>query len=318
MINEFEEIEDILIEGNKKYQWKIVQEEETTKINDSIPKYPILILTCMDPRIDVHRIFQLKPGDVFVLKNAGNVYTEDVLRSVLIAIHEYNIKYIVILGHIDCGLKKIRLGVLRSKLNDSAIKMIGRYSRAVYLDLQKFFKTFNDEINNIENQLQKFRNARELPTNIEIKGMLYDPNSGWVFEEKMFRKYSVYENFAKDYRKILKAKQFELIDYLEKIEDEIISGDVLQELEEPEIIDEHGEVPQVGGEMKDQEPFNVDVLEERTSKTSSFDDYNFDFEQFQNKSIPMPTLQIPKIYIHIPKIKVYVPVLYKKKSLKSE
>ena len=318
MINKFEEIEDLLIEGNKKYQWKIVQEEETPKIDGPIPKYPVLILTCMDPRIDVHRIFQLKPGDVFVLRNAGNVYTEDVLRSVLIAIHEYNIKYIVILGHIDCGLKKIRLDDLKDKLNDSAIKMIGRYGRAVYLDLQKFFKTFNDEINNIENQLQKFRNAKELPTNIEIKGMLYDPNSGWVFEEKVFREYSVYENFAKDYRKILKAKQFELIDYLEKIEDEIISGDVLQELEEPEIIGEHGEVPQVGGEINDQEPFNVDVLEERTSKTSSFDDHNFDFEQFQNKSIQMPTLQIPKIYIHIPKIKVYVPVLYKKKSLKSK
>ncbi len=318
MISEFEDLEDLLIEGNKKYQWKIVQEEETPKIDGPIPKYPVLILTCMNPSIDVYRIFQLKPGDVFVLRNAGNVYTEDVLRSVLIAIHEYNIKYIVILGHIDCGLKKIRLGVLKDKLNDSAIKKIGRYGTNFYLELQKFFKTFIDEIKNIENQLQKFRNAKELPTNIEIKGMLYDPNSGWVFEEKVFRKYSVYENFAKDYRKILKAKQFELIDYLEKIEDEIISGDVLQELEEPEIIDEDGEVPQVGGEMNDQEPFNVDVLEERTSKTSSFDDHNFDFEQFQNKSIPMPTLQIPKIYIHIPKIKVYVPVLYKKKSLKSE
>jgi len=318
LINEFEEIEVLLIEGNKKFQWKIVQEEETPKIDGPIPKYPVLILTCMDPRIDVHRIFQLKPGDVFVLRNAGNIYTEDVLRSVLIAIHEYNIKYIIILGHIDCCLKKIRLSELKDKLNDSAIKKIGRYGTNFYLELQKFFKTFRDEIKNIENQLLKFRNAKELPINIKIKGMLYAPYSGWVFEEKVFRKYSVYENFAKDYRKILKAKQFELVDYLEKIEDEIISGDALQKLEEPEIIDEHGELPQVEGEINAQEHFNVDVLEERTSKPSSFDDHNFDFQQFQNKSIPMPTLQIPKIYIHIPKVKVYVPVLYKKKSLKSE
>ncbi len=318
MIDEFEEIEDLLIEGNKKYQWKIVQEEETPKIDNPIPKYPVLILTCMDPRIDVYRIFQLKPGDVFVLRNAGNVYTEDVLRSVLIAIHEFNIKYIIILGHIDCSLKKIRLGELKDKLNDSAIKKIGRYGTNFYLELQKFFKTFIDEIKNIENQLQKFRNAKELPSNIKIKGMLYAPYSGWVFEEKVFRKYSVYENFVKDYRKILKAKQFELVDYLEKIEDEIINGDVLQKLEEPEIIDEHGELPQAEGEINELEAFNVDILEEKTIKTSSFDDHNFDFQQFQNKLIIMPTLQIPKIYIHIPKIKVYVPVLYKKKSLKSE
>ena len=315
MINEFEEIEDLLIEGNKKYQWKIVQEEETPKINDPIPKYPVLILTCMDPRIDVHRIFQLKPGDVFVLRNAGNVYTQDVLRSVLIAIHEYNIKYIVILGHIDCGLKKIRLGELKDKLNDSAIKKIGRYGTNFYQELQKYFKTFIDEIKNIENQLYKFKNTRELPTNIEIKGMLYDPNTGWVFEEKVLRKHSFYKSFAKDYRKILKGKQFELINYLEKIEDEIINGDVLQKSEESEIISEHGEEPPVGEVINGEEPSNVDVLEERTS---SFDDHNFDFERFQNKSIPMPTLQIPKIYIHIPRIKVYVPVVYKKKSIKSE
>jgi len=320
-MNEFEEIEDLLIEGNKKYQWKRVQGEETTKISGPFPKYPVLILTCMNPRIDVHRIFQLKPGDVFILRNSGYVYTEDVFRSVLIAIHEYNIKYIVILGHINCGLKKIHLGELKSKLNDLVIKKIGRYGTNFYQELQKYFKTSIcgnkiPQIKKIENLLLKFRSARELPPSIEVKGMFYDPNTGWVFEEKVLRKHSFYESFAKDYQKILKAKQFELIDCLEKIEDEIISEDLLQELEESEIISEHGELPQVGGEINDQEPLNVEVVEEGTSKTSSFDDYNFDFEKFQNKSIPMPTLKIPKIYI--PKNKVYVPVLYKKKSRKSE
>lgn len=316
MINEFEDLENLLIEGNKKYQWKIVQEEETSEINDPIPKYPVLILTCMSPRIDVHRIFQLKPGDVFILRNAGNVYTEDVLRSVLIAIHEYSIKNIVILGHIDCGLKKIRLGDLKDKLIDSAVKKIGRYGTNFFLELQKFFKTFIDEIKNIQNQVQNFRNSREIPSDMKIMGMLYDPNTGWVFTDEELRRYSNYGNFTKDYRNILQAKKLELVDYLERIEDEIISGDIQQDLEESEIIGEQGEVPQVGGEINDQEPFNVDVLEERTSETSSFDDHNFDFKQFQNKSIQMPTLQIPKIYI--PKIKVHIPILYNKKSLKSE
>jgi len=283
LINEFEEIEVLLIEGNKKFQWKIVQEEETPKIDGPIPKYPVLILTCMDPRIDVHRIFQLKPGDVFVLRNAGNIYTEDVLRSVLIAIHEYNIKYIIILGHIDCCLKKIRLSELKDKLNDSAIKKIGRYGTNFYLELQKFFKTFRDEIKNIENQLLKFRNAKELPINIKIKGMLYAPYSGWVFEEKVFRKYSVYENFAKDYRKILKAKQFELVDYLEKIEDEIISGDALQKLEEPEIIDEHGELPQVEGEINAQELVNLLLLMIITLTSNSFKTNQFQCQHYKSQ-----------------------------------
>ena len=80
------DIEKTLIEGNLRFQWKITQDLENLEVEEKIPKYPVLILTCMDPKIDIHRIFQLKPGDVFVLRNAGNVYTQDMLRSILISI----------------------------------------------------------------------------------------------------------------------------------------------------------------------------------------------------------------------------------------
>ncbi len=106
-----------LIEGNNQYQWEILDEKESIKIEGRIPKYPILILTCMDPRIDVHRIFQLNPGDIFVLRNAGNQYSEDMLRSILIAVHEYSVRYIIILGHLDCGMKKVNLDDLRNKIS---------------------------------------------------------------------------------------------------------------------------------------------------------------------------------------------------------
>ncbi|MHA1235913.1 MAG: beta-class carbonic anhydrase [Promethearchaeota archaeon] len=188
MNEQFEEIKQILIEGNKQYQWKIIQEEESNQLEDRIPKYPVLILTCMDPRIDVYRIFQLKLGDIFVLRNAGNVYTEDVLRSVLVAIHKYNIQYIVVLGHLDCGMKKLRLQDLTNKLTDSAIKKIGISGTNFYLELLKFFKAFTDEIKNIENQVYKFKNAREIPTDIRIMGMLYDPNTGWVFRNEELKR----------------------------------------------------------------------------------------------------------------------------------
>jgi len=310
LINKFEEIEDILIEGNKKYQWKIVQEEETPKINGPIPKYPVLILTCMNPRIDVHRIFQLKPGNVFVLRNAGNIFTEDVLRSVLIAIHEYNIKYIVILGHIDCGLKKIRLGDLKDKLNDSAIKKIGRYGTNFYLELQKFFKTFIDEVKNIQNQVQNFRNAREIPSDMKIMGMLYDPNTGWVFTDEELRRYSNYKNFAKDYRKILQAKKFELVDYIEDIEDEIIGEGALQEIEELMKINENRENKQLVESIKNQESVISDKLEEIPNETPILNANKIVSRGVHSNLISIPKIKIPKIFV--PKIKVHVPVIYKK------
>jgi len=305
-----EDIDQIFVEGNKQYQWKIIQEEESTQIDSKIPRYPVLILTCMDPRIDVYRIFQLKPGDAFVLRNAGSVYTEDVLRSVLVAIHKYNIQYIVVLGHLDCGMKKLRLHDLTNRLTDSAIKKIGRSGTNFYLELLKFFKAFTDEIKNIENQVYKFRNAREIPTDIKIMGMLYDPNTGWVFRNEELKLYSNYEAFTKDYRNILQTKKYELIDYIESHQDEIIGEGVLQDVERLIDIDENRKNIYPTEITKNQESIINDKLEEIPNETPTLDSNKIVSKGVYSNLISIPKIKIPKIFV--PKIKVHVPVIYKK------
>ncbi|MHA1390691.1 MAG: beta-class carbonic anhydrase [Promethearchaeota archaeon] len=308
MNGKLEDINQIFVEGNKQYQWKILQEDESNQIDGKIPRYPILILTCMDPWIDVYRIFQLKPGDAFVLRNAGNTYTEDVLRSVLVAIHKYNIQYIVVLGHLDCGMKKLHVGNLIDKLTDSAIKRFMWSETNFYLGFQKFFKAFTDEIMNIKNQVQKFRKAREIPSNIKIMGMLYDPNTGWVFTDEELRRYSNYENFAKSYRKILQTKKLELVDYIEDNAEEIIGDDILQEVEELIDVSEHKENLPLVEDTKNQESIINNKLEDIPNETPIL---------IANKIVSsgvhgnlIPKIKIPKI--HVPKIKVHVPVIYKK------
>ncbi len=310
----FEDIEQSLVEGNKQYQWKIIQEEESNQIDDKIPRYPVLILTCIDPRIDVYRIFQLKPGDAFVLRNAGNVYTEDVLRSALVAIHKYNIQYIVVLGHLDCGMKKLRLHDLTNKLTDSAIKKIGRSGTNFYLELLKFFKAFTDEIKNIENQVHKFRNAREIPTDIKIMGMLYDPNTGWVFRNEELKLYSNYEDFAKDYRNIIQTKKYELIDYIESHQDEIIGEGVLKDVERLIDIDENRKNIPPTEITKNQESIINDKLKEIPNETLILNGNKIVSKGVYSNLISIPKIKIPKIFV--PKIKVHVPVIYKKNEIK--
>jgi len=305
-----EKVINDLIERNTQYQWKIMQEEESIDLKEPFPRYPVLILTCMNPRIDVYRIFQLKPGDVFVLRNAGNIYTEDVLRSVLVAIHKYNIQYIVVLGHLDCGMKRLHLGNLLDKLTASAIKKIGRTGTNFFLELQKFFRTFTDEIKNIENQVQKFRNARAIPPDIKITGMLYDPNTGWVFRDEELKLYSNYENFAKDYQKILQGKKFELVDYIEDNEEEIIGEGVLQEVEELMEINENRENIQLVESTNDQESINSSKLDDNPDKTMVLNAIKIVSSVIHSNLYSIPKIKIPKIFV--PKIKVHVPVMYKK------
>jgi len=296
-------IERLLL-NNRKYRWKIIQEMESIELNGKIPKYPILILTCMDPRIDVHRIFQLEPGDVFILRNAGNVYSKDGLRSILIAVHEYDIKNIIVLGHLDCGMKKLHLREFQEKLTRPTLKMIGQKGTNFYFELQKFFKLFKDELKNVENQVQRLLDSKEIPSFVKIKGMLYDPESGWVIGQEKFSKYSFYENFAKDYRSILQSKEFELIEYIETIEDQIIGEGGQKIAEEAELatikIEEHEEF-----EVKDVKKVNT-IAEVHIN--------NSEEKVFPNNVIVIPRIKIQKI--PIPKIKIQkIPIIYRKKMI---
>jgi carbonic anhydrase len=93
-----EEMKQLLLSRNKEWMKK---KDGSNIVNDSMKT---VVLACVDSRVQVERIFQVKPGEMLVLKNAGNVITEDILRSLLVAIFELKAKFLIILGHTRCGM----------------------------------------------------------------------------------------------------------------------------------------------------------------------------------------------------------------------
>lgn len=61
------------------------------------------IVSCMDSRISSELIFDQGLGDVFSIRVAGNVITDDVLGSLEYACKVADSKLIVLLGHTRCG-----------------------------------------------------------------------------------------------------------------------------------------------------------------------------------------------------------------------
>ncbi|CAN5447081.1 hypothetical protein BH23ACT7_BH23ACT7_25390 [soil metagenome] len=47
----------------------------------------LAIVTCMDTRIEPLRMLGLRPGDAKILRNAGGRVTDDVLRTLVLAVH---------------------------------------------------------------------------------------------------------------------------------------------------------------------------------------------------------------------------------------
>ncbi|MEJ3654376.1 carbonic anhydrase [Actinomycetes bacterium KLBMP 9759] len=72
-----------------------------------LPAVPVLrsvVVTCMDTRIDVLTLFGLELGEVHVLRNAGGVVTDDVVRSLTISQRKLGTRNVVLLQHLGCGM----------------------------------------------------------------------------------------------------------------------------------------------------------------------------------------------------------------------
>ena len=63
----------------------------------------LVVLTCMDPRIDPLDGFGLALGDAAVLRNAGARISDDVLRSLHLSHAALGTQFAVLLGHTDCA-----------------------------------------------------------------------------------------------------------------------------------------------------------------------------------------------------------------------
>ena len=68
------------------------------------PALNTALLTCMDSRIDVFALFGLKLGEVHVLRNAGGVVTDDVIRSLTISQRKLGTRDVFVVAHSGCGL----------------------------------------------------------------------------------------------------------------------------------------------------------------------------------------------------------------------
>lgn len=71
---------------------------------DPRPRRGLAVVTCMDARIDVFAVLGLELGDAHVIRNAGGLVTDDVIRSLVISQRFLETTRIIVIGHTRCGL----------------------------------------------------------------------------------------------------------------------------------------------------------------------------------------------------------------------
>lgn len=96
-----------LIEGNHRFvKLKLKHPDESAHRRNEIVsgQHPMaIILSCSDSRVPPELIFDQGLGDLFVIRDAGNVVDDVIIGSLEYAVGHLNIPLIVVLGHEYCG-----------------------------------------------------------------------------------------------------------------------------------------------------------------------------------------------------------------------
>ncbi|MGH2898644.1 MAG: beta-class carbonic anhydrase [Solirubrobacteraceae bacterium] len=83
---------------------------------DVRPRRELAIVTCMDSRLDVFCALGLHEGDAHVLRNAGGVITDDVIRSLAVSQRRLGTRAVMLIHHTDCGLQALTDDGFRAEL----------------------------------------------------------------------------------------------------------------------------------------------------------------------------------------------------------
>ena len=135
-----------------------------------LPQARLVIVTCMDTRINPLAIFGLDIGQAHVLRNAGARVTPDVIRSLIKSINQLEVERVVVMHHTDCGAAKIQLEGLRSAV-----------TAATGNDpLEVEFHLIADPAQALADDVESIRTCPYFPVGTAVAGMIYDVHTGVV------------------------------------------------------------------------------------------------------------------------------------------
>jgi len=131
------------------------------------PARPLVVLTCIDARLDPARSLGLDLGDAHVIRNAGGRATEDAIRSLLISSWLLGTREFAVIHHTDCGMTKFTDPVLRDMILDQA---------GVEVDIE--FLSFADPEQSARDDVDAIRGTKGFPEGVTVSGHVYDVRTG--------------------------------------------------------------------------------------------------------------------------------------------
>jgi len=135
------------------------------------PAKKLAVVICMDARLETGALLALVEGDAHVIRNAGGVVTDDVVRSLTISQRLLGTREIMLIHHTDCGMLTFTDDELKQQiLDDTGIKP------------PFAMESFTDLEDDVRQSVARIKASPYIPHKDEVRGFVYDVASGHLRE----------------------------------------------------------------------------------------------------------------------------------------
>lgn len=156
---------DALISANETYAEQFDQ--------GGLPMPPgrqVAVVACMDARLDVYRLLGLELGEAHVIRNAGGVVTDDVIRSLLISQRLLQTSEIVLIHHTDCGMLTFDDHSVKASI-EAEVGIRPPFALEAFADLE----------GDVRQSIRRIETSPYL-THHDVRGFVYDVETGLLDE----------------------------------------------------------------------------------------------------------------------------------------
>jgi carbonic anhydrase len=135
------------------------------------PVRHLAVVACMDSRLRLFSLLGLDEGDAHIVRNAGGVVTDDVIRSLTVSQHLLETRDVMIIQHTDCGLVKSTDEGFDALMREHAGRRPPWGLRAI-TDLEA----------NVRESIAAVRESPWLLNRGEVRGFIFDVHEGSLRE----------------------------------------------------------------------------------------------------------------------------------------
>jgi carbonic anhydrase len=135
------------------------------------PSRHVAVVACMDARLDVYAALGLAEGESHVIRNAGGVVTEDVIRSLAISQRLLGTSEIILIHHTDCGMLTFTDDAFKQSIQDDTGLRPAWAAEA-----------FADVTADVRQSLARIRATPFLVHKDQVRGFVFDVGTGLLQE----------------------------------------------------------------------------------------------------------------------------------------